>query len=131
MTPCFTALYYAAAAALFSYMADGGPRVEYPPCCLVEVGGIDGGRESIDFVSKDSPHEARRNVALTPQIYDNRLGGTNPVTRLGNLTGEALLPGNLIQPLPSGTEAYADMIAVIDGAEHSVGLLGDYLTGKD
>ena len=78
MTPCFTALYYAAAAALFSYMADGGPRVEYPPCCLVEVGGIDGGRESIDFVSKDSPHEARRNVALTPQTYDNRPGGTNP-----------------------------------------------------
>ena len=46
-----------------------------------------------------------------------------PHARLvGTLTGAPLLGGNAVRPLPTGTEAYAEMLRAIDGAVHTVGL---------
>ena len=38
------------------------------------------------------------------------------------MTGAALLGGNAVRPLTTGTEAYAEMLRAIDGAAHTVGL---------
>ena len=40
-----------------------------------------------------------------------------------NVTGRPLLPGNLVQPLVNGDEAYPAMIEAIDSAERSISLM--------
>jgi len=59
---------------------------------------------SIDFVSDDKPHEARRNGALIPLIHEDRPGGANLDTRLANVTGEGQASaGPTVVPEPGET----------------------------
>jgi cardiolipin synthase len=61
----------------------------------------------------------RRQLDVLPAGLPERLAGVASVT--GTSTGLPLLPGNAIEPLVDGDEAYPAMLAAIDGAERSVG----------
>jgi cardiolipin synthase len=65
-----------------------------------------------------------------PAAHPPEHGVQPDVTRLehlarfvGNVTHRPLLPGNLITPLWTGDDAYGQMLAAIDGAKRSVGLM--------
>ena len=73
----------------------------------------------------DSTDQARLDQAV--EDYPNLLGLAELVFRL---TGRALQPGNSVQPLLHGDEAYPAMLKAIDEAEHSVALLS-YIFDSD
>lgn len=67
---------------------------------------------------KDAPPAEAGPAALPPAAAH-----LAPLALLGGgLTGEPLRAGNAVRPLATGTEAYAEMLAAIDAAEHTVGL---------
>jgi cardiolipin synthase len=85
-------------------------------------------------------HRDRRRLALaTPSATSIARPETErtvsdtmaPLARLAEqLSGRPLLTGNKVTPLHNGDEAYPDMVAAIDSAEHSVAM-STYIFGDD
>jgi cardiolipin synthase len=85
--------------------------------------GINRIRRKAKRLKGRQPTSRSGQTAASPEMIPDAAAKLVPLVRLvGNLTGKPLLHGNAIQPLHSGTEAYAEMIAAIDGAAYTVGL---------
>ncbi len=81
-----------------------------------------------DVASDKQEHDAAVEEALIVERYGQRFSG---LRTLGDrVARRALRPGNAIEMLETGDEAYAAMCAAIDGAERSV-LLETYIFDND
>lgn len=67
-------------------------------------------------------------AALLPQGTPRRF--TALATAVGTTTAQELLPGNLVEPLRNGDEAYPAMLEAIAGAKHSIGM-ASYIFDND
>ncbi len=94
-------------------------------------------RSAVAAGLKSAWTHTRAEPELTPEdeVRRERFIAQSPtlpgLAALGNqITGNRLLPGNKVEPLHHGDEAYPSMLAAIDGAERSVSLLS-YIFDSD
>ena len=66
-----------------------------------------------------------------PAIPPSEAEQLRPLARLvGNVVGRPVLPGNLIEPLVNGDQAYPAMLATIESAQESLGLASYIFDGE-